>query len=91
MAWRKPREPVPIEPPDWYRVFRLEDWDTPDGQEQRMIDGTVSWHPWPDHLHEVHAQRRWGEAKHAYRREHPALAEQEFAEPLNREYESRRR
>jgi hypothetical protein len=80
VAWRKQQEPVHIEPPGWYRIFRPEDWDTPDGQEQRMIDGSLSQAPWPAGLHEIHSHRRWMQAKHEYRRAHPDLAEQEFAD-----------
>jgi hypothetical protein len=57
-------------------------WDEPDGQERRMIDGCPSMRPWPEDVHRWHAERRWGEAKHAYLAEHPEFADQEFAEFL---------
>ena len=91
MAWRKPSEPAHIEPPGWYRTFDPAAWDEPDGQEQAMIDGWFRGHPWPAELHAVHAERRWGEAKYAYRREHPALATQEFNEIVSGELAARRR
>jgi hypothetical protein len=84
MAWRKPVAPARIEPPEWYRTYHPESWDEPDGHEQAMIDGSRRFFPWPDHLHEIHARRRWQEAKHAYRQEHEALAEQEFADLVER-------
>ena len=72
--------PQRIEPPLWYRVFDLAAWDEPDAQEQAMIDGCPSFRPWPEELHRIHAERRWHQAKHAYCQDHPALAEQEFAD-----------
>jgi hypothetical protein len=94
--WRA-SEPARIEPPEWYRNYHPEAWDVPDGQEQRMIDGcTHGPSPWPDapewpgapgwpqFLHEIHSRRRWQEARHRYRCEHPALAEQEFEDLLSR-------
>jgi hypothetical protein len=33
----------------------------------------------------MHAERRWAEAKYAYRREHPALASQEFDDLVGEE------
>ena len=72
--------PQRIEPPLWYRVFDLAAWDEMDAQEQAMFDGCPSFRPWPDYLHEIHARRRWGEAKYRYAQDHPALAEQEFAD-----------
>ena len=83
--------PGRIEPPEWYRNFHREAWETPDEHEQRMIDG---WRghlgQWPAHLHYWHAERRWHEAKYAYRREHPDLAEQEFDDIVTRHRERRR-
>jgi hypothetical protein len=67
-----------VEAPEWYRNFHPDAWDEPDHQEQAMVDGCPSMRPWPDYLHDCHSRRRWGAAKYAYRREHPALAEQEF-------------
>jgi len=32
----------------------------------------------PVELHDIHARRRWQEAKYRYRQQNPALAEQEF-------------
>lgn len=84
MAWRK-RVNAPIEPPAWYRSYDPAMWDEPDGQEQRMIDGHRGY-PWPAELHEIHAHRRWAQAKHEYRGQHPDLAEQEFEALLNRDY-----
>lgn len=82
MAWRRPREAPRAEAPEWYRVYHPEDWDEPDPQERVMMAGNLGL-PWPDELHRAHCERRWGEAKHLYRRSHPALAEQEFAELLD--------
>jgi hypothetical protein len=99
VAWRKPSTPPRIEPPEWFRNYHPEDWDDPDGQEQAMIDGcTHPWRPWPDapewpgapgwpqFLHDIHARRRWGDAKHAYLRDHEDLAEQEFRDIQTRRY-----
>jgi hypothetical protein len=58
-------------------------WDEPDAQEQQMIDGCPGWRPWPEDLHQHHARRRWHEAQHRYRQEHPALAEQELDDLIN--------
>jgi hypothetical protein len=80
-----------IEGPAWYRTFDPQMWDEPDAQEQAMIDGCPSMRPWPDDVHRWHAERRWGQAKHAYRQEHPALAEQELEDLINGELEARRR
>jgi hypothetical protein len=66
------------EAPEWYRNYHPEDWDEPDAQEQQMIDGCPSMRPWPDDLHQHHAERRWQEAKHKYRQAHPAFATQEL-------------
>jgi len=52
-----------------------------------MIDGNLGY-PWPADLHEWHSQRRWNEAKHAYRKDHPELAEQEMADLVG-EYRAR--
>jgi hypothetical protein len=79
MAWRRHVEAAHIEAPEWYRNFHPEDWDEPDGQERHMMAGNLGW-PWPEELHRIHSERRWGEAKYRYRQTHPALAEQEFAE-----------
>jgi hypothetical protein len=84
VAWRKPSEPPHIEPPEWYRNYHPEAWDEPDAQEQAMIDGCPSMRPWPAWLHAEHARRRWQLAKFAYRQDHPALAEQEFADLVTR-------
>jgi hypothetical protein len=67
-----------IEAPEWYRNYHPEDWDEPDAHELRMRAGCPSMDPWPDYLREVHAERRWHEAKHAYRQAHPAFASQEL-------------
>jgi hypothetical protein len=80
MAWRKPVAAPRIEPPLWYRVFDPAAWDEMDGQEQAMFNGCPSFRPWPEELHRIHSERRWHEAKHRYRQDHPALAEQEFAD-----------
>ena len=82
--------PGRIEAPEWYRVFHPEAWDEPDAQEQAMIDGCPSMRPWPADVHEWHARRRWGEARHAYQHEHPALAEQELEDLISGEWEARR-
>ena len=71
--------PQRIEPPLWYRVFDAAAWDEPDGQELRMMNGHLG-REWPEELHRIHAERRWHQAKHAYCQDHPALAEQEFAD-----------
>lgn len=79
--WRE-RQGGRAEPPEWYRVFRLQMWDEPDAQEQKMIDGCPSMRPWPEDVHRWHAERRWYEARYAYQQDHPALADQEFEEFL---------
>jgi hypothetical protein len=89
MAWRKRREPVRIEPPEWYRVFDPAMWDEMDAQEQAMFRGCPSWRPWPDELHRIHAERRWAQAQHAYRQDHPDLAEQEFRDLIEGELGAR--
>jgi len=66
-----------IEAPEWYRNFHPESWDEPDAQEQAMISGSLG-RDWPEELHRWHAERRWAQAKHAYRQAHPAFVEQEF-------------
>jgi hypothetical protein len=66
-------------------------WDAPDAMEQRMIDGCPSMHPWPEELHSHHAWRRWQEAKHKYRQQHPTLAEMELADLIGEEARARRR
>ena len=91
MAWRRPVTPPRIEPPLWYSVFDPASWDEMDAQEQAMFDGCPCWRPWPDSLHAQHAERRWNEAKYDYRREHPALATQEFEELVSGERAARRR
>jgi hypothetical protein len=53
-------------------------WDEPDEWELGMLGGHDPGEA-PE-LHRIHAERRWGTAKHAYRQEHPDLAEQEFRE-----------
>jgi hypothetical protein len=89
--WRE--APERFEPPEWYRVYHPEAWDEPDAQEQAMIDGCAGykawpdseesrWPDWPQWLHEHHARRRWGQAQHAYRQQHPAFAEQELEDLL---------
>jgi hypothetical protein len=76
-------------------------WDEPDGQEQAMMDGCAgyacwpgapesAWPGWPAWLHAGHARRRWQEARHRYRREHPALASQEFDDLVSGELRARR-
>jgi hypothetical protein len=80
VAWRKQRQPPRVEPPLWYRVYDPAAWDEPDAQEQAMIDGSRGFGTWPPELHEIHSRRRWKEAKYRYGRDHPALAEQEFAD-----------
>jgi hypothetical protein len=90
MAWRRPVPPPPrIEPPTWYRTFDPQQWDVPDAHEQSMMDGCAMLGPWPDAMHRIHAERRWGQAKHAYRQQHPALAEQEFRDLISREAKGR--
>src|SRR5690349_16757076 len=102
MARWRPQEPARIEPPLWYRAFDPAAWDEPDSHERAMMDGCRGfqcwpgappsrWPGWPQHLHEEHARRRWQQAKHAYRRGHPALAEQEFADLVSGEAAARRR
>jgi hypothetical protein len=83
-------EPVRIEGPEWYRNYHREDWQEPDSQEQRMMDGSRGYGEWPAELREIHAHRRWEEAKYAYRQEHPALAEQEFGDLVGEEARARR-
>jgi hypothetical protein len=90
MAWRRPREPARIEPPAWYRDFDPAMWDEPDEQERRMLAGCDVLGPeWVAGRHREHAHRRWGEAKHRYRQEHPALATQEFNEIISGERRAR--
>jgi hypothetical protein len=83
---RRRRKPAPsrIEPPAWYVAFDPAAFDEPDGHELRMIDGCRGYGEWPAELHQIHAKRRWEQARHAYRRRHPALAEQEFNDILAR-------
>jgi len=80
--WRN-RERGRIEPPGWYRTFDPAAWDEPDGQEWQMIAGCggAELGPW---LHEHHARRRWEAAKHAYRKDHPPFATQEFEDLIAR-------
>jgi hypothetical protein len=89
VAWRKPRPVARIEPPEWYRNYHPEAWDQPDGHEQSMINGSGT--RWPDcadgspgwlAFHDVHARRRWQQAKHTYRQAHPAFWSQEFDDLL---------
>jgi len=92
MAWRRAVDPPRIEPPLWYRVFDPAAWDEPDAQERRMLAGCeVLGAEWVAGRHREHAERRWHEAKYAYRREHPALATQEFEELVSGERAARRR
>jgi hypothetical protein len=88
-SWRH-REPARVEPPLWYRVFDAAMWDTPDPQERAMMDGSRGYGEWPAELREIHARRRWGEAKHRYRQAHPQLASQEFDDLVNGERAARR-
>jgi hypothetical protein len=81
--------PERIEPPAWYRTFGPAAWDAMDADEKRMFDSCPSARPWPEDLHRWHAERRWCEAKHAYRKDHPALAEQEFEEIVNSKAQAR--
>ena len=74
--WRP--DPPRIEPPLWYRAYDPASWDKPDGHELRMMAGSLGFGKWPAELHDIHARRRWQEAKHAYRQAHPAFATQEF-------------
>jgi hypothetical protein len=80
MARWRPQDAPRAEAPFWYRVYDPAAWDEPDSQEQAMIDGSRGYGVWPEELHEIHSRRRWGEAKYRYRRDHPALAEQEFTD-----------
>jgi hypothetical protein len=61
-----------------------------DAIEQAMFNGCPGWRPWPDHLHRYHSERRWAQAKHAYRQAHPALAEQELTDLIEGELGARR-
>jgi hypothetical protein len=79
------RQPSRIEPPAWYQDFDPAAWDTPDAQEQSMIEGCQGFGEWPPELRRIHAERRWQEAKYRYRQEHPALATQEFEDLVNAE------
>jgi hypothetical protein len=90
VARRRQKDLGRIEPPEWYRNFHLAAWDELDGQEQRMIDGQLGG-PAPLHpgLHEIHALRRWHEAKHAYRGDHPEFARQEYQDLFVRSAERR--
>jgi hypothetical protein len=58
-------------PPAWIGEFVPADWDEPDETEQKMIDACPSMRPWPDHLHDHHAHRRWAEARSAWLDAHP--------------------
>jgi hypothetical protein len=89
VAWRRHIEPPRIEPPLWYRTYDPAQWDEPDSQELAMTGGCPR-DDVPVDLHEAHAQRRWHEAKHRYRQEHPALASQEFDDLVNGERAARR-
>jgi hypothetical protein len=82
-AWR-PQDAPHIEPPLWYRVFDPAAWDEPDAQERAMMGGHLGYGEWPAELREIHARRRWGHAKHQYRRDHPALSAQEFEDLVRR-------
>ena len=98
MAWRRPLERPRIEPPGWYRSYVAAEWDQPDAHELAMIDGSLTRVRWPAcadgsaawlEFHDMHSRRRWGEAKYAYGREHPDLAEQEFQDINARRAERR--
>jgi hypothetical protein len=90
--WRR-AVPARVEAPAWYRTFDLAAWDEMDGTEERMCAGSTGrawpdaepsrWPGWPQWLHEVHAERRWREAQHEYRRKHQELADQEFEDLVN--------
>jgi hypothetical protein len=83
-------EPARIEPPTWYRAYDPAAWDVPDEQERRMLAGCeVLGEEWVAGRHRMHAERRWQEAKHAYRRAHPALATQEFNDLIGSHRERR--
>lgn len=88
--WKRPGTGR-IEPPAWYQDFDPAAWDEPDAQEQAMIDACPTMRPWPDDVHRWHAERRWGQAKHAYRQSHPQLGEQELEDLINWELEARAR
>jgi hypothetical protein len=89
-SWRR-QEPPRIEGPEWYRNYHPEDWDEPDEQERRMLAGCeVLGEEWVAGRHRMHAERRWCEAKHRYRRAHPQLASQEFDDLVNGERAARR-
>jgi len=90
-AWRH-REPTRIEPPLWYRVYDPAQWDEPDEQERRMLAGCgeALGEEWVAGRHRMHAERRWGEAKHRYRQAHPQLASQEFEDLVSGELRARR-
>ncbi len=85
---RKAREPVHVEPPSWYRTFDAAAWGVPDGHELSMMAGHLGM-PWPPELHRIHAERRWSQARYVYRRENPALAEQEFSEIVSAHRQAR--
>ncbi len=88
MAWRRPREPERVEPPGWYRTFDPVAWDEPDEQERRMLAGCGVLGPeWVAGRRRIHAERRWHEAKYAYRQQHPALAEQELDDLISRRFD----
>jgi hypothetical protein len=84
MAKWRPADSPRIEPPEWYRNYHPEAWDEPDRQERSMMAGSQGYGEWPAELHEMHARRRWEQAKHEYRQGHPAFAEQEFADLVAR-------
>lgn len=70
----------PIEAPEWYRVYHPEQWDEPDEHERLMLAGCTAalGSEWVADRHRWHAERRWHEAQHAYRQQHPQFATQEF-------------
>jgi hypothetical protein len=74
--------PQRVEAPSWYRCYDPAAWDEPDAQEITMTAGWTG--PVPAELRDYHARRRWEEARYAYRREHPLLAEQELGDLMNR-------
>ena len=57
--------------PAWVTGFAAADWDEPDAAELAMIEGCPSMRPWPPHLRDWHARRRWGEAASAWLDAHP--------------------
>ena len=58
-------------PPAWLGEYVAADWAEMDETERRMMDACPSARPWPDHLREWHAHRRWAEARSAWLDAHP--------------------